>query len=86
MAKKTRPTAESLHAFMKMLAISVGIAGPLSYFINNLWLQKFPNRVDFGVGTVFTGILILFVLGLLTVGSQTLRASKANPVDSLKMD
>jgi putative ABC transport system permease protein len=72
--------------FFKMLLVSVFIGAPLSYFINNLWLQKFPNRVEFGIGTLLSGTLILMVLGLLTIGSQTIRASKSNPIDSLKND
>ncbi len=72
--------------FLRMLAVSVLIGAPLSYLINNLWLQEFPNRVEFGFGTVILGTFILLVLGILTIGSQTLRASKNNPVDALKMD
>jgi putative ABC transport system permease protein len=70
--------------FFKMLLVSVFIGAPLSFFINNLWLQKFPNRVEFGIGTLLLGTVILMVLGLLTIGSQTIRASNSNPIDSLK--
>jgi putative ABC transport system permease protein len=72
--------------FFKMLIVSVFIGAPLSYFVNNLWLQKFPNRVEFGVGTVLLGTAILLVLGLLTIGSQTISAAKNNPVNTLKME
>jgi putative ABC transport system permease protein len=72
--------------FIKMLMISIIIAAPLSYFVNNAWLQNFPNRVEFGFGTVFLGALILLILGLITIGSQTLKAAKSNPVDSLRME
>jgi putative ABC transport system permease protein len=72
--------------FLVVLVISICIGAPFSYLVNNFWLQKFPNRVDFGFGTVFLGTVILLVLGLITIGSQTIRASRSNPVDSLKMD
>lgn len=72
--------------FIKVLAFSVCIGAPLSFFINNFWLQKFPNRVEFGVGTVLIGTAVLIVMGLITIGSQTLRASKANPVEALKSE
>lgn len=72
--------------FLKMLVISILIAAPLSYFANNAWLQNFPNRVEFGFGTVFFGSVILLMLGLITIGSQTLRAAGANPVDSIRME
>jgi len=72
--------------FLKMLALSICIGAPFSYFVNNFWLQYFPNRVEFGIGTVLLGTSILLLLGLLTICSQTFRAAKRNPVDSLKMD
>jgi putative ABC transport system permease protein len=35
---------------------------------------------------VAAGAAILLALGLLTIGSQTIRASRRNPIDSLKME
>lgn len=72
--------------FLKMLFLSICISAPLCYFVNNLWLQLLPNRVEFGFGTVFLSIVILLTLGLITIGSQTIRASKRNPVDALKTE
>ena len=31
-------------SFLSTLTVSVVIGAPLSYFLNNLWLQNFPNR------------------------------------------
>ncbi|MFC2123507.1 ABC transporter permease [Bacteroidota bacterium] len=70
--------------FIKLLIISIIISAPLTYFINNLWLQNFPNKVDFGIGLISLGTLILLVLGLLTISTQTLRASRSNPVNTLR--
>lgn len=72
--------------FIGMLGLAIAIGAPLSYFINNLWLKQLPTRVEFGIGTVLFSVLILLVLGVLTIGSQTFRASKANPVNSLKSE
>lgn len=72
--------------FLKILLISIFIGAPLTWFINNLWLQNFPNRAEFGFGTILFGTMILVVLGLLTIGSQTVRVSKSNPVETLKME
>jgi putative ABC transport system permease protein len=72
--------------FLNILMISILIAAPLSYILNTMWLRKFPNRVEFGWGTVLTGTCLVLVLGLVTIGSQTIRASRRNPVDSLKME
>ena len=72
--------------FLKMLAIAIAVGAPLSYFINDFWLQKFPNRVEFGWGTLLLGIVILVGLGTLTIGSQTISASRRNPVEALKIE
>ncbi|MEO9482753.1 MAG: ABC transporter permease [Ekhidna sp.] len=71
-------------SFLKLLSISILIAAPLSYFINSFWLDNLPNRVDFGFGTVVIGSLLMLGLGLITIGSQTFRAARQNPVESLK--
>lgn len=72
--------------FLQMLAISILLGAPLSYFANKLWLENFPNRVEFGVGTVLLGTSVLLLLGIVTISSQTLRVSKSKVVDTLKMD
>jgi putative ABC transport system permease protein len=72
--------------FLKMLVVAVALGVPLTYGVNTLWLQNFPNRVPFGAGTLLLGTGILLVLGLLTVASQTLRAARSKPVDSLRTE
>ncbi|MDN5211761.1 ABC transporter permease [Fulvivirgaceae bacterium BMA12] len=65
-----------------LTAICIGI--PLSFVVNGLWLQNFPNRVDFGFDVMSLGTLILLILSLITIGSQTFIASRRDPVQSLK--
>jgi putative ABC transport system permease protein len=72
--------------YSMLLIISIVIGAPLSYFVNNLWLQTLANRVDFGWGIMVLGIFILSALGVITIGSQTWRASKKNPTDTLKAE
>ncbi|HEV2481310.1 MAG TPA: FtsX-like permease family protein [Puia sp.] len=72
--------------FVQVLLIAIGIAAPLSYLLNEAWLRKFPNRVDFGWGTVLEGVTIVLALGVVTIASQTVRASRANPVEALRCD
>lgn len=85
-ARKTSIAILLSKGFFTMLLIAVFIGAPITYFVNHLWLQKFPNRVEFGPGTLLLGIIILLVLGLITILSQTVSASKRNPVDTLKVD
>jgi len=70
--------------FFRLLMISVLIGVPASWFLNNLWLELMANRINVSVSMIGFGVLIMLVLGGLTIGSQTLRAAFANPVDNLK--
>ncbi|GAG89025.1 unnamed protein product, partial [marine sediment metagenome] len=70
--------------FMSILLIAIVIAVPIAYFLNNLWLQEFAFRVPISVGVISFGVVILLVLGILTIGSQTYRATTINPVDHLR--
>ena len=71
--------------FLKLLLISAVIAAPMAYFVNDLWLTSIPNKVGFGFGTIFLGIIVLFLIGILTIGIQTFRAAKSNPLKFLKI-
>ncbi len=72
--------------FLIILSISVAIAAPASYFLNNLWLQFLVFRIDIGFGTIFLGSTLLLLLGLISIGPQTFKVSNENPVDSLRIE
>jgi putative ABC transport system permease protein len=72
--------------FISILLISILIAVPAAYFINNLWLEQMAYHVSVDMPTVVTGVVVLIVFGVLTVGSQTWRAAFVNPVENLKSE
>jgi len=72
--------------FVIMLVISVLIAAPLAFMLNNYWLNFLVVRDDLTFGTIVFGASILLVLGFLTIVPQTLRIAQSNPVKSLKTD
>ncbi|MFC2096161.1 FtsX-like permease family protein, partial [Bacteroidota bacterium] len=72
--------------YIKMFIVAAIIAGPLSYIINNMWLQYIANRAPFGFGTIFIGIFIITSFGMITIASQTLKAANTNPAQSLKYE
>ncbi len=73
-------------SFLKVLVVSVLIGAPSSYYLNQLWLNNIPNRVDFRLDIVFLSTAITFMLGLFTISSQTIRAALTDPVNSLRGD
>lgn len=70
--------------FLNLLWVSILIGVPLAWYINGLWLELIAYRTSFDIGVVMTGVAILITLGIVTIGSQTLRAAFTNPVDNLK--
>ena len=72
--------------FLKMLAVSIAIGLPLAFFFNNFWLELFAYHTTIGVGAISISVLILMLFGIITVGSQTIRATFVKPVDNLKSE
>ncbi len=62
------------------------ISVPVSYYLMSKWLEDYAYRIDVSWGIfTFAGIIALAVT-LMTVFYQSIKAAKANPVDSLRCD
>ncbi|MFC1565031.1 ABC transporter permease [candidate division KSB1 bacterium] len=72
--------------FTKWIIISNIIAWPLAYFALNRWLQNFAYRTDIGLIVLFASGIIAFLLALITIVSQTVKAAATNPADSLRYE
>ncbi|GAB2638681.1 ABC transporter permease [Emticicia sediminis] len=72
--------------YIILLGIAVVIATPLAYFINNFWLEFFVSRVSVSPAVLLFSVFILLIISFLTVLSQSWRAAKVNPVESLKSE
>lgn len=70
--------------FVKLVGIAILFGLPAAWFVNNLWLENLAYRVNIGVGTISLSLLFIFVLTLLTVGSQALKAAFLNPSNNLR--
>lgn len=71
-------------SFLKLIIVGIILAGPLAYVLMENWLSGFSYRIDIGIGQFLIAFLIVVFVSLFTMGFQTLRAAKANPVDSLR--
>ncbi|MEO9968099.1 MAG: ABC transporter permease [Reichenbachiella sp.] len=70
--------------FAKLLLLAILLSVPLTWFINNLWMDFIAFRVEIGAGVIVFGVAIVALLGLLVVGSQTWQAANTNPSDILR--
>jgi putative ABC transport system permease protein len=71
--------------FMKLMLIAAIIAIPITYlFFEKVYLNLQYYHADIGVLDIAVSLFIMLSLGVVTILSQTVRAAKANPVDSLR--
>jgi putative ABC transport system permease protein len=71
-------------SYLWLMGIAAVIGGTIAYLVNNLWLQYLSRSVDFGLGTILAGVLIVVITGLFTITSLTLRAARIQPADTLR--
>ncbi len=72
--------------FTRWVLMANLIAWPIVYFAMRGWLNNFAFRIQVGWQEfVFAGVLT-FVIALLTVSTQSLKAGLADPVDSLRYE
>ena len=72
--------------YVVLVLIAVAIASPLAYAMVGALLQNFANRIALDAWIFMAGVLPVLALAVLTIGSQTLKAAYANPVDTLRKE
>jgi putative ABC transport system permease protein len=72
--------------FMKWILISLLVSVPISYLLMANWLKQFPYRIDLHWWLLLLGGCIATAVALFTIGFQSNKAARANPVNSLRYD
>jgi putative ABC transport system permease protein len=72
--------------FTKWVLISNLIAWPAAYFVMNQWLNNFSYRTNINIGMFLFSAALAFMIALVTVSYQAVKASLANPADSLRFE
>lgn len=85
-AKTSQLTLLLSKDLLQMVCLAIGIGLPLAWYIMHRWLDNFAYRSRFGWEVLAMAGTITFVVTLLTVSVQTVRASMRNPVEALKAE
>ena len=72
--------------YFVLILISMIIGIPLAYLANNLWLQNVSNKIEVDASIFLIGIGGTLLLAMFTIGSQALKAAKANSIDNLRSE
>ncbi len=75
----------NLDSFVRVFVAFV-FACPIAYYAMNRWLEGFAYKIELSWWVFAAAGLIVLVLSLLSVSWQSLKAARANPVDSLKSE
>ena len=71
--------------FAKLMFIAACIATPLTYlFFDKIFLRMQYYKLPIGAFEIIVSLLLMLALGFVTILSQTVKAAKANPVDTLR--
>jgi putative ABC transport system permease protein len=72
--------------YAKLVILAIVLATPVVWVLMQKWIESFPYRADITVEIFLISGLLVFLIALLTVSFQTLRAARTNPVDSLRYE
>jgi putative ABC transport system permease protein len=70
----------------RLVLLANVIAWPVAWFLLERWLQGFLYRTPIRLDIFIAAGLVALAIALVTVGSQSLKAARANPVDSLRYE
>jgi putative ABC transport system permease protein len=72
--------------FMVMIAVSLLIAIPVSWYLMEKWLNDFAFKIAISWEVFAISGLIVFVIAVLTISYQSIRAALINPVNNLRSE
>lgn len=72
--------------FARLIGIAFLIAAPIAWWVMSSWLEDFAYRIHLNAGILLLGGVLVLLVALLTVISQSLRAAMVNPVKSLRSE
>jgi len=72
--------------FVKLVALSFGIAIPIAWFVMHKWLQGFAYKTELSWWIFALAGVIALVIALLTVSWQSWRTARMNPVEALRYE
>ncbi|MEP7128281.1 MAG: FtsX-like permease family protein, partial [Chitinophagales bacterium] len=72
--------------FLKLVVISFVIAVPLAYYAMTVWLQGFAYRIEINLLIFVLAGVISILIAWFTVGFESFKAARSNPMKSLRSE
>lgn len=72
--------------FALLIALAFVMAAPLGFYFAENWLDGFPYRITLGAFAFIMAGLSIFIIAVFTTSRQAYKASKMDPVNSLRYE
>jgi len=72
--------------YILLIILANLLAWPLAWYGMNKWLESFAYRIDLNIGFFILAAVTAFLIAMVSVSSQFIKATKANPADSLRYE
>ncbi len=70
--------------YVKLILIAAVLAVPLAYYAAERWLEAFAFHIDIAPGPFLAAGIVALLVALFTTGLQAYRATRTDPVESLR--
>lgn len=79
-------TLNQLYKYLRIVLLSGILALPLSWFLMQQWLEKFPERMHLNITIFLIGFLVLLSIAILSVMYRVLSLVRTNPLDVVRKE
>lgn len=79
-------TGRTLSEYILYCIIACLLGVPISYWLSSRYLESFFYRIQQHIGIYILPVIIIFIISIVSVLWQTLRAARTNPVEALKKE
>jgi putative ABC transport system permease protein len=69
---------------LKPILIAIVLFSPMGWYAMEWWLGSYPYRISMDISIVLLAAFAMLLISLIVIGVQTIRAARANPVNSLR--
>ncbi|TWF42726.1 FtsX-like permease family protein [Chitinophaga polysaccharea] len=70
--------------FIILIIVAFCIAGPLTYYVMQRWLENFAYQTHIGGGIFLAAIILSIVIAAITIAYQAIKAGLVNPAKNLR--
>ncbi len=72
--------------FIFLIGLAFLVAVPVAYFVMHKWLENFAYHIGIGKGIFLIAVGFSFLIAIITISFQAIKAALANPVVSLRAE